>query len=158
MNMDAIAILNDAVGGVTVNITDDFSQVDSSIGRGEVKLMGQQAINYVRTRKDVGDQLNLSRIERHKAYIDGFVEAFREKQERDTQFIADAYEEAAPYLVTDCSVNVITGMIDRYGDYTIGEVVSPEGENVMGQQYFEFYVDEEKLDEVILRLFYAPKS
>ena len=158
MNMDAIAILNDAVGGVTVNITDDFSQVDTSIGQGEVKLMGQQAINYVRTRKDVGDQLNLSRIERHKAYIDGFVEAFREKQERDTQFIADAYEEAAPYLVTDCSVNVITGMIDRYGDYTIGEVVSPEGENVMGQQYFEFYVDEEKLDEVILRLFYAPKS
>ena len=31
MNMDAIPILNDAVGGVTVNVVDDFSKVDPSI-------------------------------------------------------------------------------------------------------------------------------
>ena len=36
MNMDAIAILNDAVGGVTVNVTDDFSAVDPSITKGDV--------------------------------------------------------------------------------------------------------------------------
>lgn len=158
MNMDAISILNDAVGGVTVNVTEDFSRVDPTIGMGQVKLMGQQAINFVRTRKDVGDQLNLSRIERQKEYIDGFVEAFRAKQEANAEFIVSAYEQAAPYLVTDCSVNVISGMIDRYGDYEIREVVTPEGENVMGEEYFEFYVDEEKLDELILRLFYAPKE
>lgn len=157
MNMDAIAILNDAVGGVTVNVTDDFSQVDPTIGKGQVTLMGQQAINFVRTRKDVGDQLNLSRIERHKEYIDSFVEAFRVKQEQETEFIMTAYEEVAPYLVTDCSANAISGMVERYGEYQVAEVVSPDGENVMGEEYFEFYLDEEKLDALILRLFYAPK-
>jgi hypothetical protein len=35
--------------------------------------------------------------------------------------------------------------------------VSPEGENVLGEKYYEFHVDEEKLDELIVRLFYAPK-
>ena len=35
MNMDAISILNDAVGGVTVEVTDDFSQVDATIGKGQ---------------------------------------------------------------------------------------------------------------------------
>lgn len=158
MNMDAIAILNDAVGGVTVNVTDDFSLVDPTIGMGQVTLMGEQSINFVRTRKDVGDQLNISRIERQKAYLDGFVEAFRAKQEADSEFIVSAYEQVAPYLVTDCSVNAISGMIDRYGDYEINEVVTPEGENVMGEEYYEFYVDEEKLDALILRLFYAPKQ
>ncbi|MBQ8833652.1 MAG: LCP family protein [Oscillospiraceae bacterium] len=157
MNMDAIAILNDAVGGVTVNVTDDFSQVDPTIGKGQVTLMGQQAINFVRTRKDVGDQLNLSRIERHKEYIDSFVEAFRARQEQETEFIMTAYEEVAPYLVTDCSANAISGMVERYGEYQVAEVVSPDGENVMGEEYFEFYLDEEKLDALILRLFYAPK-
>ena len=147
----------DAVGGVTVDVTEDFSQVDPTIGMGRVTLMGQQAVNYVRTRQGVGDQLNLSRIERHKDYIDGFVESFRAKQEQDTEFIVTAYEDVSPYLVTDCSINAISGMIDRFGGYEINEVVTPEGENVMGEEYFEFYLDEAKLDELILRLFYAPK-
>lgn len=158
MHMDAIAILNDAVDGVTVTVTEDFSLVDPAIGRGVVTLKGEQAITYVRTRKDVGDQLNLSRIQRQEKYIDGFVDAFRREQEAEPEFIVDAYEAVAPYLVTDCSVNVISGMIDRYGDYQIGEVVTPEGENVLGKEYYEFYVDAEKLDALILRLFYAPKE
>ena len=60
--------------------------------------------------------------------------------------------------MTDCSVNAISGMIDRYGDYEIGRVVTPEGENVLGGEYYEFYVDEEQLDKLILELFYAPKT
>ena len=158
MNMDAIGILNDAVGGVTLTVTEDFSAVDPTIGTGRVTLMGDQAIHYVRTRKDVGDQLNLSRIGRQQDYIDAFVDAFRAKREQEPEFIVNAYEDVSAYLVSDCSVNAITGMIDRYGDYAIGEVVTPEGENVLGNEYYEFYVDEAKLDELILRLFYAPKK
>ena len=158
MNMDAISILNDAVGGVTVNVTEDFSRVDPSITRGQLTLQGQQAINFVRNRKDVGDQLNLSRIQRQKEYIRGFMEAFREKQEADAEFIVSAYEEVEPYLVTDCSVNAVSGMIERYGDYEIGQVLTPAGENVMGEEYYEFYVDEDQLDALILSLFYAPKE
>ena len=157
MNMDAIAILNDAVGGVTVDVTEDFSQVDPTIGMGRVTLTGQQAIHYVRTRKDVGDQLNLSRIQRQQAYMDAFSEAFSEKQ-GDEAFVLSVYEQVEPYIVTDCSMKTISGLLSRYSDYAIGEVVTPEGENVLGEQYFEFYVDEEKLDELILRLFYAPKG
>ena len=157
MHMDAIGILNDAVGGVTVNVTEDFSAVDPAIGMGQVTLTGEHAINYVRTRKDVGDQLNTSRIERHKQYLDGFAEAFRNMQTEQPEFLLDAYEQVQPYIVTDCSANAISGMIDRFGGFTIHEVVTPEGENVLGKEYYEFYVDEEKLDALILRLFYAPK-
>ncbi len=157
MNMDAIAILNDAVGGVTVNVVHDFSQVDPTIGMGQVKLMGQQAINFVRTRKDVGDQLNLSRIERQEAYIDGFLEAFRAKRKEQPDFMLEAYEDVADYLVTDCSAKTINSLVNRYAEYDIVEVVSPAGRNVMGEEYFEYHVDEKALDELILRLFYAPK-
>lgn len=158
MHMDAISILNDAVGGVKVNVTEDFSAVDPSITMGEVTLMGEQAINYVRTRKDIGDQLNISRIRRQQEYLDGFVEAFRAKQEQAKEFIVAAYEQVQPYLVTDCSANAISGMVERFSDYRVSEVVTPEGRNVLGEKYFEFYVDEEKLDALILRLLYAPKK
>ena len=158
MNMDAIAILNDAVGGVTVNVTDDFSQVDPTITKGTVTLRGEQAIHFVRTRKDVGDQLNLSRIDRQKTYIGSFLESFVAQYEANPQFALTTYETVSPYIVSDCSGTTISALVDRYGDYEIVEVVSPEGENVMGEEYFEFYVDEQKLDELILRLFYTVKE
>lgn len=158
MNMDAITILNDAVGGVTVDVTEDFSAVDPTITMGKTTLLGRQAINFVRTRKDVGDQLNLSRIERHKVYLNGFAEAFRAKQEADASFVVTAYEQVLPYLVTDLSANAVSGMMDRYADYEINEIISPDGENRVGEEYMEFYVDEEALDALILRLFYAPKD
>jgi hypothetical protein len=35
--------------------------------------------------------------------------------------------------------------------------VSPIGENVKGKEYYEFHVDEDALDSLILELFYSPK-
>lgn len=158
VNMDAIAILNDAVGGVTVNVTEDFSQVDPTIPMGQVTLMGQQAINYVRTRKDVGDQLNLTRIERQKDYIRGFSDSLHIKQGSDPGFVFSVYEQVAPYMVTDCSAAVFNTLAGYYATYEMGRILSPQGENVMGETYFEFYVDEESLLDLTLELFYAPKN
>ena len=79
MHMDAISILNDAVGGVTVTVTEDFSQVDPTIHQGVMCLNGEQALHYVRTRAEVGDQLNLNRMKRQREYMDGFWKAFRQK-------------------------------------------------------------------------------
>ena len=157
MNMDAIAILNDAVGGVTVTVEDDFSQINPDIPTGQVKLMGEQAIDFVRSRYGVGNQLNISRMERQKAYIHGFMDSLGKALEGGTGFALDTYEAVSPYIVTDCSWNVINGLMERYAEYDIAEIVSPEGENVRGEQYYEFYVDEDALDDLILRLFYAPK-
>ena len=158
MNMDAIALLNDAVGGVTVNVTEDFSQVDPTITMGQVTLRGKQAINYVRTRKNVGDQLNLSRIERQKDYIQGFLDSFRLSMEKDAAFLVETYEEIAPYVVSDCSTTTISNVLSHYQNYEISRIVTPEGENVLGEEYYEFHVDEEALDALILDLFYRPKK
>ncbi|MBQ8623946.1 MAG: LCP family protein [Oscillospiraceae bacterium] len=156
MTMDAITILNDAVGGVKVNVTDDFSEVDPTITMGEITLQGEQAINFVRLRRGLGDQLNISRIERQKEYIKGFVEAFRAKKEESSSFVLSAHSEVSPYVLSDCPVNTISVLMDRFADYELAEIVSPEGESVL-TDFYEFHVDEEKLDELILRLFYAPK-
>lgn len=158
MNMDAIATLNDAVGGVTVNVTDDFSQVDPTITKGTITLKGQQAIHFVRMRKDVGDQLNLTRLERHKAYVSGFIESLRKTNQDSASAIVDAYDEAADYMVTDCSAKTTTMLMKRFSDYTFGEIYTLEGENVLGEQYYEFYVDEEKMTELALKLFFAKKE
>ena len=157
MNMDVIAIMNDAVGGVTVQVTDDFSAIDPTISMGEVTLVGEQATHFIRAR-NLGDKLNTSRMNRHQAYVQGFLAALRTTQDEGMTTLLDAYDQAQPYLVTNCSTNALSGMMDRFVDFPLGEMVAPAGENVLGQTYYEFYVDEQALDDLILRLLYAPKK
>lgn len=157
MNMDAVPILNDAVGGVTVEVRDDFSGVDASIPMGVTLLRGKQALSFVQSRGGIGDGLNLARIERQKAYMDGFSESFRKAQEASDNFLLKTYNDVAPYLVSDLPVSTLTGMVDRYEGYTISDTISLVGENKLGETYYEFYPDERALEDLILELFYAPK-
>lgn len=158
MNMDAIALLNDAVGGVTVTVTDDFSEIDPSIHVGEVTLQGQQAVHFVQSRQNVGDELNLTRMERQKEYMTGFMDALKTRLDTESGFVSETYEQVADYMVTDCSVKVVSSLIDRYGDYELGQILTVEGENVKGKTYMEYHVDEAALDRLILQYLYAPKK
>ena len=158
MNMDAVTILNDAVGGVTVEVRDDFSRVDASIPMGVITLKGPQALSFVQSRGGVGDELNLSRIERQKEYINRFVDTFREKLQGSDTFLLKTYDQAAPYLVSDLPVNTLVAMMERCEGYEIGDTISLTGENRLGEEYYEFYPEEEALEDLILELFYAPKG
>ena len=158
MNMDAIGIMTDAVGGVQVNVTDDFSMVDDSIPMGAVTLTGDQAYSYVRIREHIGDQLNITRMTRHKQFIDGFMKAFNARSGNSDTFVLTTYDKVAPYIVTDCSVNTLTALVSRFSEYELLEIVSPEGENILSEEYYEFHLDQEALEELVMRLFYAPKN
>jgi len=158
MNIGAIASVNDAVGGVTVNVVHDFSAVNASIPMGVVTLKGDQARSFVQSRGNVGDELNLSRIERQKEYMNGFISAFKETvKNSDSGFVVDTYNEVAPYLVSDLPISTLTSLVERYIDYPLSDIISLEGENHLGEELYEFYADEEKLEDLRLKLFYAPK-
>ena len=159
LNMDAIEIMNDAVGGVTVDVVDDFSAVDSTIPYGRITLKGDQALTFIRARKGVGTQLNVSRMERQKVYMKSFFDALKTKAEKGaTSFAVDLYEDLTPYMVTDCSVTVMSSMLERYAAYEMGNLIIPEGENRKGEKYMEHYLDEEAFDKLVIKLFYAKKK
>ena len=158
MNMDVVSILTDAVGGVKVNVKDDFSQIDSTIQMGEMILNGDQAYKFVRTRKNVADQLNLSRMDRQVEYMEGFIEAFKTNIGKDINKALNTYRDVSQYIVTDCSESIMADLLDRFYDYELVEVLSLPGENVRGEEYMEYHIDEEKLDALILDMLYSPKN
>lgn len=157
LNMDAIRILNDAVGGVTVNVTDDFSEVDSSIKKGKMTLKGKQALTFIRARKDVGTQLNISRMERQKEYMNNFYAALKAKASTDADFALSTFDKVADYMVTDNTAKGLSYMLDRYEDYEMGEILIPEGRNVEGK-YMEFYLYEDTFEDMVLKHFFAIKQ
>ncbi len=158
LNMDAIKILNDAVGGVPVYVEDDFSLVDPSIYMGYNVLYGDQALTFIRARKDVGDQLNVTRMERQKEYMTNFFYELKYAIENDSDFALKHYEDLTKYMVTDCSITTMSSIMERYGAYELGQIITPEGENVRGEKYMEFYLDEEAFEDFVIDYFFAEKQ
>lgn len=160
INMSAISVLNDLVGGVTVTIDDPgMEERDPSLVYGEtVTLHGDQAETYVRYRDTEVSQSAINRMERHKQYAESWMAQAAEIQSRDSQFLGKAFEAIQDYMVTDLNKDeyldaglAALGMSDLFdGDHFF----TVPGEGKQGLVYDEFYPDDEALEEMIIELFY----
>lgn len=152
LNMDAVAILNDMVGGVPVEITSDFSEVDPSLQEGTVvTLQGDQALTFVRTRKDVDDQSNLSRMARQRQYLAALQ---KQMEQQDAEFAVRAYDAVFDYMVTNMGSKTVSEIGQDMKDYTELELLTIDGESKVEDGYIAYYLDEDSLQQTMLTLFY----
>lgn len=155
MKMDAIPILNDMVGGVTVTLTEDLTEIDPTFLAGsEVTLTGDLALQYVRRRMDISDGSNLSRISRQQQYITGFYSNLKARVTENSNFLATAFGDIDDYLVTDCDYIQMDEFQNYIKTYPEAMIYTINGEALLGDEYIEFYPDEEHLTQVTLDLFY----
>ncbi len=158
LTMDAVATLNDMVGGVTVTVLDDFGATDNSLAKGsEVTLTGKQALTYVRARSGVADETNESRMKRQRQYIDALYKKLFVLVEKDDEFMSEAGLKLAEHMVSDCTVQQLNRIAKLVSEYGAGEICEINGESKVGEQYMEFYPDEEALQKQIIELFYEPQ-
>lgn len=155
MTMDGIPILNDALGGITVTVLDDLSDASRgvSLKKGETKtLNGQEAYVYIRSR-DVNEFNSATeRLERHKQYIEALMERVRQMAQSSKSEALNVYNQLEDYCVTNMSVG---DLVLELSDYTYsGQMYSLPGEMVMGQEYEEYYVDDEDLYQLMIDIFY----
>ena len=158
LNMDAMALLNDIVGGVTVTIEDDFSGYDDSLKMGEtITLDGQQAYHYLRGRMSVGDGANTSRMRRQRTYMTEFLKKAQRQLADDKNMANTLYNELTPYMVTDLSGNDVSTLLETSQYYSSRGIITPEGTVKRGGTFVEFYADEAALKELVLSLYYEKK-
>lgn len=159
VTMDAVPIFNDLVGGVEVEVLDDFTGIDDTLIKGEtVTLMGQHALNYVRTRYGMEDSTNETRMIRQRQYIKALYEKTLEKAENDEEFIVDASVKMSDYLVSNYTVTRLQELFNKVSDYRFTEIRYLEGENVVGDKFMEFTPDEDSVKKVVVDLFYSLKD
>ena len=156
VNMGAIQVVNDMVGGVTVTIEDDFSDVDPSMKKGEtVTLMGEQAEKYVRSRKEISDGSNQNRMSRQSTYEEAFKPAFRNKCAENSKFPLEVYHAMEDYMTTDISAKKFCRLAILMSDENQDEKVAISGTYGLDEDEWQtFTPDEDSLQEAILELFY----
>jgi len=156
VTMDSVPIANDWVGGVTVDILDDFTKVDETMVRGEtMKLVGQQALDYVRTRKGLEDSTNLHRMERQRQYAAKWLE-LATPLFKNPGAIIDLVMQLSDYHYSDCTAGQLADFANAYANQPFDFVHTLEGENVQGDVYMEYHIDEDSVREMVLELFFEP--
>ena len=156
LTMDAIPILNDRLGGVELTLMDDFTHVEESFVKGAtVTLHGDQALAYVRARGSLEDTSNLHRMERQQQYVSALLDQFGGAElELGTDTLLDISE----YMVSDCTVDQLSRLLERLESYSYEGMRTLEGEAVKGDEFMEYYIDESAAQATVVELFYEPRK
>ena len=156
LTMSSICKLNDLVGGVTVTILEDFTMEDPALIQGrEVTLTGEQAKIYVHGRKVIGDGTNLGRMERHEQYLQAFYRQFlKASREGGAEFLTRVLMTVGTSFRSDLDFDALNQLRELLPSCKINPFRSLEGELVLGEEFYEYYVDEEALQQQVIELFY----
>lgn len=156
LNMDGIPVLNDAVGGVTVEVMDDLKNksLGVSLKAGEtVTLSGKEAYVYIRSR-DVNEFDSATRrLKRQEQYLWKLFTQIQEKALTSKRSILAIYDKVEDYLITSVDFVKLAEDVAEY-EFNEEQMYSLPGETVMGEIYEEFYIDEDAFYEMMLEIFY----
>lgn len=152
LNMDAIGVVNQRLGGLTVKVADDLSKIDPKLKKGKtVTLSDEQAIQYVRARKDVGDETNETRMARHESIVEAMLQKLPELSDEDVIRLYDALHE---YMVSDIGSKTMVEITDALRSGKQLSTLYIDGKQIEWGENFAWQADEEALKQIVIELFY----
>lgn len=168
---DAVGIINDMVGGIEVEVLEDLQKENKAFVRGkQLYLDGNLALAYVRSRNygQVGSPT--LRLKRQKQYITALINKTKEKVKENPLIVKDMYQAVSAYMNTDVTLEEVVYLAAEAVEYEFGEnsfkllegedriVEIPEERLKPGEEiepfYNDYYLDEEKVKELMLNTFY----
>lgn len=158
VTMDSVPKSCDLVGGVEVEVLDDFTGIDDSLVKGEkVTLKGEQALRYVRTRYGLEDSSNSTRMKRQQQYIQALYDKISYNIKEDEEFLIKFVDQMDEYVEYDSSNNKIMKFAEKFENYEFLGIRELEGEQKVVNNLMEFYPNEDSISEVVIELFYTEK-
>ncbi len=162
LDLDGIAPLNDAIGGVTVQSLYDFKKL--GIKKGDtVTLKGDMTEAYVRTRDLDNIEASLNRTQRQMQYIKAYSQQVVPAVIKDFGLVSNLYNTASKYSRTNLTLNdatylasyLISKGVTSFESYTIeGEMKEAKVSKYPDAVHAEFYPDEDSLMQTVLDVFY----
>lgn len=163
LDLDGIAPINDAIGGVTVESLYNFENLGIKVGD-KVHLTGNLTESYVRQRDMQTIDASLNRTARQTQYIKAFANQLVPAVLNDFSIVSRLYNTAANYSTTNLDLSNVTylasllvskGVRDFETETLQGEMKESERTDYADYVYAEFYPDEELTLETVLDTFYT---
>lgn len=163
LDLDGIAPINDAIGGVTVESLYNFENLGIKVGD-KVHLTGDLTESYVRQRDMQTIDASLNRTARQTQYIKAFANQLIPAVLNDFSIVSKLYNTASEYSTTNMDLSNVTylasllvskGIRDFETETLQGEMKESERTDYADYVYAEFYPDEELTLETVLDTFYT---
>ena len=152
--LSGISVLNNLVGGVPVTIPQNLTRVDPAFVEGAtVHLTGEQAEKFVRARRDLVDDTNVARMARQQIYMESFQKQAQEAFNSESEFVMRLVEKMGEHLQSDLTAQQLADFVESLDKSQISPFRTPEGELLIGTQFYEFFVDETSLWEIVKRAY-----
>ena len=147
INLAAIPIMNDAIGGVDVQVLEDISGPTGNYRAGEtIHLEGEMARDYVQQRDTNVYGSSLNRLEREKQYITNYFATAKEAVKKDMSLPLSLYQSLQPNMCTNITVEDIA--------YLVPELLKISLNGASWGEYLEYHVNAEQLKELVINNFY----
>lgn len=163
MNTSMVPVLNDMVGGVTVQVdVEGMERRDPELVKGAtVTLEGRQAEVFVRYRDIAAGNSAITRMSQQRQYLEGYLAAVREAAAGDDSLVARLMGTIETDMITDMPKGqyMAVGLdIVNSGQALTGEdILTLPGEAVTTERFDEFRHDPEGTLETVLGLFYRER-
>ena len=160
IDIKAIDVLSNKVGGVPVIPNEDFSYLGYNYYKGkEVNLTGLNARVFVQGRDQSKLDSNLNRMARQKQFITSFFNKAIAKTKEKITFPVDVFNSTQMYMVTDIDVAEVSFLASCVLKNNIGiQYKSIKGNMVKGENFAEYYADDESVYNTVIEVFYTPVS
>jgi LCP family protein required for cell wall assembly len=161
MNLSCIGTVNDAVGGVTVEMDDDYTLYNAKFKKGAtVHLQGEEAQEFVQGRDIMVSGSAYSRIGRQKRYLKAFISQAKKTLAQNPALAVNLMSQLSDYMLTDISTDEVLYLSTELSDCNFDEenMQILQGNIQMGEQYEEYYLDDEAVQQTIIDLFYEEQK
>lgn len=156
LNMGGIGLLNDALGGVELTVMQDFQVPSRNVHliAGETKVLnGDEAYVYVRNRDVTQFDSASDRLARQEQYLNNMIPALLKKIKRASSAVS-VYGAAEDYIYSNIDYSRLADELTNVAYESSEGILEIPGEVKMGEQFEEFYADNEGLYQLILDVFY----
>ena len=155
LNMKSIPVLNDQVGGVTVEVPAGLEKADPAFVAGaKVKLQGDQAEKFVRSRMSLENDSNDFRMERQQIFLNAWKNQVNEKMSKDSEFALNLVFALSEYMVSDLTADGLNNFANQLKEYTDLGTIKTTGETIETDDGREFHVDYDDLQKKVIDMFY----
>ena len=158
LNMSAIPVLNEQVGGVTVTVPEGLESADPAFKEGAtVTLQGKQAETFVRARMGLDNDTNEFRMQRQQIFLTAWKEQANAKMNNDSGFAMNLVFALSDYMVSDMTANRLSDFASQLSDYEDLGTIKTEGETLEegeGRSFREYHVDMDDLQRKVIAIFY----
>lgn len=152
LDPQAIAVVSDMLGGISVTLTDPFLQSHSDLEE-TTALQGDLAKEFFFSR-EAGDVENEDHMERQRRFLTGLFTPFMASAQ-DDDFLMQLTMQLGEGFTTDLTLSQMVTLLQDLGGYQLEEaILTLPGETALVDGVPQFQPDSQGMEQILNALFY----